>query len=180
MGLLSDSSFIDLPIRGSNLHGTARMAHIENRSRTQVTVKNRSDLTRLFPHNKLEAAQRYISELRSAGFRPVATVLDEAYLVCYRLHGKRCNFTARTEKEALATHPAQCGGLVGALHRRGSATPKGLPDHGVPDQHVARRCRPAQAKRRVSSWASIPGTGIRSNKVVWLRKLMLIFSMVPP
>jgi len=79
------------------------MAHIENRSRTQVTVKNRSDLTRLFPHNKLEAAQRYISELRSAGFKPVAAVLDEAYLVRYRLHGKRCNFTARTEKEALAT-----------------------------------------------------------------------------
>ncbi len=79
------------------------MAHLENRSRTQVTVRNRDDLTKFFPHNKLAAAQRYMSELRAAGFKPTATVLDEAYLVRYTHNGKRRSFTAKSESEAIAT-----------------------------------------------------------------------------
>lgn len=41
------------------------MASIENKSRTQVTVKNRSDLTKLFPHNKSQAAYDYVRQLKA-------------------------------------------------------------------------------------------------------------------
>lgn len=78
------------------------MASIENRSRTEVLVKNRPDLTRLFPHNKPYEAQNYVAELRTAGHKPSVSILDEAYLVRFRVKGKRCHFTATTETEALA------------------------------------------------------------------------------
>lgn len=78
------------------------MAHIENRSRTQVKVKNRDDLTRFFPHNKAEVAQRYCAELRAAGLKPLVASLDEAYLIRYYVNGKRKGVTATSAADAVA------------------------------------------------------------------------------
>ncbi|MFN3629511.1 MAG: hypothetical protein ACK4XK_05530 [Casimicrobiaceae bacterium] len=66
------------------------MASIENKSRTQVSVKNRDDLTKLFPHDKLAAASAYVAELTKDGHKPSLMVLDEAYLVRFKVKGKRC------------------------------------------------------------------------------------------
>ncbi|MFO1228062.1 hypothetical protein [Roseateles sp.] len=76
------------------------MASIENKSRTQVSVKNRDDLTKLFPHDKLAAASAYVAELTKDGHKPSLMVLDEAYLVRFKIKGKRCSRIARTWKEA--------------------------------------------------------------------------------
>lgn len=78
------------------------VAHIENRSRTRVTVKNRDDLTRFFPFNKNDAAKLYFAELKAQGLKPAATVLDEAYLVRYKANGRRQTFTATSHDEAIA------------------------------------------------------------------------------
>lgn len=79
------------------------MASIENKSRTQVTVKNRSDLTKHFPYNKSQAAYDYVQRLKADGLKPIMTVLDEAYLVRFKVNGKRRSFACSSEKEALAT-----------------------------------------------------------------------------
>jgi integrase len=78
------------------------MATIENRSRTQITVKSRDDLTKLFPHTKNKAARAYREELIRAGLKPVVRLLDEAYSVRFKVNGKRKNFTANSEEEAIA------------------------------------------------------------------------------
>jgi integrase len=78
------------------------MASIENKSRTQVTVKNRDDLTKHFPYNKSQAAYDYIQSLKAQGLKPIAKVLDEAYLVRYKVNGKRRSFTYPSADEALA------------------------------------------------------------------------------
>ncbi len=49
------------------------MASIENRSRIQVTVKNRDDLTKTFAYNAEETIQRHAQELRSQGLKPRLT-----------------------------------------------------------------------------------------------------------
>lgn len=79
------------------------MASIENKSRTQVTVKGRADLTKHFPHNKVEAAAAYVAQLTADGPKPQMAVLDEAYLVRFKVNGVRKSFTAATEQEAIAT-----------------------------------------------------------------------------
>lgn len=79
------------------------MASIANRSRTEIRVKQRPDLTRFFPHDKPNEAQRYVTELRVKGLKPIISILDEAYLVRFRINGKRKSFTASSEAEALAT-----------------------------------------------------------------------------
>lgn len=76
------------------------MASIENKSRTQVTVKGRPDLTKHFPHNKDEAAASYVAQLTADGLKPLMAVLDEAYLVRFKVNGVRKSFTTATEKEA--------------------------------------------------------------------------------
>jgi integrase len=78
------------------------MAHIENRSRTQISVKNRPELTQLFPFDKKAAATKYFNELRELGYKPNATVLDESYSVRFEVHGQRKSFTAKTASEAIA------------------------------------------------------------------------------
>jgi integrase len=78
------------------------MASIENRSRTQVSVKGRPNLTRLFSFDKEEEAKQYVFGLREAGYKPTAAVLDESYVVRYWVNGKRKNFTAASEAEAIA------------------------------------------------------------------------------
>lgn len=49
------------------------MASIENRSRIQVTVKNRDDLTKDFARNADKAIQGYVQELRTQGLKPRLT-----------------------------------------------------------------------------------------------------------
>lgn len=76
------------------------MASIENKSRTQVSVKNRDDLTKLFPYNKAKATAAYIAELKQKGHHPDMTVLDESYLVRFKVDGKRVSALANTAEEA--------------------------------------------------------------------------------
>jgi len=79
------------------------MASIENRSRTQVTVKKHPELTRLFPFDKTEDVQSYSESLKDKGYKPTLSILDESYLVRYWVNGKRKSFTASSEAEAIAT-----------------------------------------------------------------------------
>lgn len=78
------------------------MASIENKSRTQISVARRPELTKLFPHNKEPAASAYCAELTEAGHEPLMSVLDEAYLVRFKVNGKRRSHTARSFAEAQA------------------------------------------------------------------------------
>ncbi|MCU4119748.1 site-specific integrase [Variovorax sp. N23] len=78
------------------------MASIENRSRTQVSVKNHITLTKFFPFDKEDEAKQYVAGLRVAGHKPMVTLLDEAYLVRFYVNGKRKSHTATTEAEAIA------------------------------------------------------------------------------
>lgn len=78
------------------------MATIENRSRTQITVKGRDDLTRLFPHTKNDAARAYRQQLIDARLKPLVRVLDEAYSVRFHVNGRRKSYTATSEVEAIA------------------------------------------------------------------------------
>ena len=76
------------------------MAHIQNRSRAKVTVKKHDELTRHFPHDRTDEAERYVNELRAQGLKPQVEVLDEAYLVRYTVNGRRKSFTARSAADA--------------------------------------------------------------------------------
>lgn len=49
------------------------MASIENRSRIQVTVKNRDDLTKQFAYSADKAIQAYVQKLRDEELKPRLT-----------------------------------------------------------------------------------------------------------
>lgn len=77
------------------------MASIENKSRTQVSVKKRDDLTKCFPYDKSEAATAYVAELKEAGHKPLLSVLDESYLVRWKdEYGKSVSKSAGSAAEA--------------------------------------------------------------------------------
>jgi len=57
------------------------MATIENRSRYIVSVKNRDDLYREFPFNKLEQAKQYAIDLGKRDFKPFLTQKENAFLI---------------------------------------------------------------------------------------------------
>lgn len=79
------------------------MATIENRSRFTVGVKNRPDLARHFPFNKLAQATAYRDELRAAGLKPRLDQLDEHWFVRIRQNGYRpLQTTFATREEANA------------------------------------------------------------------------------
>ena len=63
------------------------MAHIANRSRFRVTVKNKPDLTQHFSFSKVAAVEAYMKELRAQGYKPRAEQLDESWLVRIRERG---------------------------------------------------------------------------------------------
>ncbi|MDP4302690.1 hypothetical protein Q8X39_18795, partial [Leptothrix discophora] len=46
------------------------MASIENRSKVQVTVKNRDDLTKSFEYSAAEAVKAYVAQLKAQGLKP--------------------------------------------------------------------------------------------------------------
>lgn len=78
------------------------MASIENRSRFMVTVTNRDDLTKTFPHNATNAVRAYIEQLRGMGFKPKAARLNDAFLVRVRQVGyPDQTLSASSEQEAL-------------------------------------------------------------------------------
>lgn len=80
------------------------MATIENKSRTQVSVKKRDDLTKFFPYNKIAEAAAYVARLEEMGLKPTSSVLDEAYLVRWKNEfGKRVSKKADSAQEAEAT-----------------------------------------------------------------------------
>lgn len=79
------------------------MASIENKSRTQVSVKKCDDLTKFFPHHNAgaAAAAAYVAELTARGLKPLTTVLDESYLVRWTDDfGNRVSKTADSAAEA--------------------------------------------------------------------------------
>lgn len=78
------------------------MAHIANRSRFRVTVKNKPDRTRHFSFNKVAEVEAYMNELRAQQFKPKAVQLDESWLVRIRQQGHEA-LEATFESEAAAT-----------------------------------------------------------------------------
>jgi integrase len=80
------------------------MASIENRSRIQVTVKNRDDLTKDFARNADTAIQGYVHKLRTQGLKPRLTSLDNYYVVRTRsVAHKNQVLIAYSETEAIET-----------------------------------------------------------------------------
>ncbi|XLZ72871.1 site-specific integrase [Massilia sp. SR12] len=63
------------------------MASIENRSHHQVTVKNRDDLTKTFPHNQMKKAEAYCQLLLAEKFKPKLSRLDNHFIVRVREKG---------------------------------------------------------------------------------------------
>ncbi|MGK5007060.1 hypothetical protein [Janthinobacterium sp. LB2P70] len=63
------------------------MASIENRSHYQVSVKNRDDLTKIFPHDKQKNAEAYRQSMRMQKFKPKLILLDDHYMVRIRKKG---------------------------------------------------------------------------------------------
>ena len=78
------------------------MAHIANRSRFRVTVKNKPDLTQHFSFSKVAAVEAHMKELRAQGYKPRAEQLDESWLVRIRERGHK-PLESTFESEAAAT-----------------------------------------------------------------------------
>jgi integrase len=79
------------------------MASIENRSRIEVSVKHRDDLTRTFARNATKAIQAYAQELRAQGLKPKLASLDDYYAVRVRSTTSATQtLIARSEAEAMA------------------------------------------------------------------------------
>lgn len=77
------------------------MADINNRSRYTVSVKQRDDLYREYPYNKLAEAKAYCRELVAQGFKPRLAQLDDTFAIRIRQKGHRpLNITARSAQEA--------------------------------------------------------------------------------
>lgn len=78
------------------------MASIENRSRIQVTVKNRDDLTKQFTYSADKAIQAYVQKLRDEGLKPRLTSLNDHYVVRTRSVGaKNQCIVAHSEADAI-------------------------------------------------------------------------------
>ena len=65
------------------------MASIVNRSRYVVTVKNRDDLLKNFPFNRLPAVEAYMDALRAQGFKPRAHQLNDSWTLRIREKGHK-------------------------------------------------------------------------------------------
>lgn len=63
------------------------MPTIQNRSRFRVTVKNRDDLTQLFPYNQQAQVKTYIHDLKAQGFKPRLDRTNDAFEVRIRTRG---------------------------------------------------------------------------------------------
>ncbi|WP_417069488.1 site-specific integrase [Niveibacterium terrae] len=65
------------------------MASIENRSRFEVTVRNRDDLTQIFAHNAKKRAEAYCKSLSGQGLKPKLARLDDYYVVRDRSRSRK-------------------------------------------------------------------------------------------
>jgi hypothetical protein len=63
------------------------MASIENRSRYQVWVKNRDDLTKTFAHNSKCKAEEYFQGLAAQKLKPKLSRLNDNYIIRVRKQG---------------------------------------------------------------------------------------------
>lgn len=63
------------------------MATIENRSKYQVTVKNRPDLTVKFPFNRLADVKAHMAAVRAQGLKPRVEQEEDQFLVRIRQKG---------------------------------------------------------------------------------------------
>lgn len=78
------------------------MATIEDRSRIEVRVKNRADLTKAFPFNADKAIKAYIADLRAQGFKPTVRSLSDTFLVRIRQVGyPELTFTVNSQDDAV-------------------------------------------------------------------------------
>ena len=77
------------------------MTSIENRSHYQVTVKNRDDLTKTFPHNKPNKADAYLRALEAQKLKPKLVRLDDQYAIRDRgISRAGQTLTAKSKDEA--------------------------------------------------------------------------------
>lgn len=78
------------------------MASIENRSKVQVSVKNRDDLTKTFEYSADKAIKTYVEQLKAQGYKPRLASLNNHYAIRARQVGypDLCLF-ASSEEEAL-------------------------------------------------------------------------------
>jgi len=78
------------------------MASIENRSRFLVTVKNREDLSQTFHYSAKQGLQAHLHQLKSQGFKPKLSRLDDVFAVRVRQIGypDQCIF-AGSDQEAV-------------------------------------------------------------------------------
>jgi len=63
------------------------MASIENRSKVQVSVKNRDDLTKTFEYCAEKAIKAYVERLKAQGYKPRLESLNNYYCVRARQVG---------------------------------------------------------------------------------------------
>jgi hypothetical protein len=77
------------------------MEDLTNRSRYRVRVKNRKDLTALFPFNRFADVVAYVKKLEAQHLKPYTDQLDESWLVRIREKGhKPVSATFKTREEA--------------------------------------------------------------------------------
>ena len=78
------------------------MASVENRSRFLVTVKNRDDLSQTFAYTAQKGLQAHLRELKSQGFKPKLSRLNDVFAVRVRQIGypDQCIF-ANSDQEAV-------------------------------------------------------------------------------
>lgn len=78
------------------------MASIENRSKVQVSVKHRDDLTKTFEYSADKAIKAYVEQLKAEGYKPRLVSLNNHYAIRARQVGypDLCLF-ASSEAEAL-------------------------------------------------------------------------------
>jgi len=78
------------------------MASIENRSKVQVTVKNRDDLIKSFEYNAAKAIKAYVEQLKAQGFKPKLASLNNHFAIRARQVGYPdiCLY-ASSEEEAI-------------------------------------------------------------------------------
>ncbi len=98
------------------------MASIENRSKVQVSVKNRDDLTKSFEYSAAKAIRAYVEQLKVQGFKPKLASLNNYYAIRARQVGypDLCLY-ASSEQEALETKQR-----VESERRRGIVVDYGL------------------------------------------------------
>ncbi|MEQ6433698.1 site-specific integrase [Comamonas sp. w2-DMI] len=78
------------------------MASIENRSKVQVSIKNRDDLTKTFEYSADKAIKAYVEHLKAQGYKPKLASLNNHYAIRARQVGypDQCLY-ASSEVEAL-------------------------------------------------------------------------------